>query len=241
MRERDIQGIKDAARFAIQPNMKGFCGEKGDQQILRDYISDRNGDYKIVLETLSSHSFPHLNAFLGAIAEMSGADVFDNDVVSSYWYGNLTTEKVGLNTKNVLLENYERQFPGPFSEQLRRLLPEEIFLTHLSQVALIATFSENEPQKTDFINHCMIAHGKIRHIDKENRSALIVRDYLKKKDVGGYEVISIEREVNVDNELTPELSIGDDVAVHLGYLAAILTSEEVENLRYWTRKVAARI
>lgn len=241
MKERDKEGLQNAARFAIQPNMWGFCGEDESQEILRNFVAERDTDQDIVRETLVNHGFPHLNSFLATISAASGLDEFDDEVVMSYWLGSYLTEKIGTNTKETLVANYEKQISGDFAEQLEKVLPEKIYLTHLSQVALIAASDYDQPQKTELINHCMIAYGKITAVDAEKRMAKVSREILKAGKEGGFEVVLKNQSVKIDIDLTPDLKIGDDVTVHLGYVAAKIDDGQAEQLRYWTRRVAESI
>lgn len=241
MIERHEDGLKSAARFAIQPNMWGFCGEDSSQEILRNYVSDRSGKHEIVRETLKDHGFPHLNSFLTTIAEEADLDIYDEEVVMSYWLGSYLTEKVGTKLREALINNYKKRFSDEFAQRLDELLPEEVFLTHLSQVALVASVDYEQTEKTQLINHCMIAYGKIIEIDFEKRSAVVKREVLKKNIDQGYDVQFSKQTVKIDTDLTPQLEIGDDISVHLGYLAAKISPDQSERLRYWTKKVAGII
>jgi hypothetical protein len=241
MKESEKAGLQNAARFAIQPNMWGFCGEDESQEILRNLVSEKEKNYEAVKETLHDHGFPHLNAFLETIAEATGLDTYEDELVMSYWIGNDLTEKSGVDKREVLVEKYKEQIPGVFGQRLSEVLPEKIFLTHLSQVALIAMVDYEQPEKTRLINHCMLAYGKIIEIDLAKKEAVVNRDILKKKTESGYEVVSGNQTVKIDTDLTPAITAGDEVTIHLGYLAAKLSDEQVKSLKYWTRKVAKLI
>lgn len=239
MKER--LGLKNAARFAIQPNMWGFCGEDISQEVLRSYVADRNDDSQKVRETLMHHGFPHLNSFLGAISFLTQSDVYDEAVVMSYWLGNPLTEKVGVNTKSVLIDQYRHQISPEFARRLETVLPDEMYLTHLSQVALIAAADETGTDKTNLINHDMIAYGNVVEVNMEKRTAVVMRESLRKKGDQGYEVVTTKQVVKMDLDLTPEINSGDEIVVHLGYLASKISSDQAEHLKYWTKKVAAMI
>lgn len=235
---KEGQGVREAARYAIQPNMWGFCGEDESQKILRDLVTDRESNLDLARETLHHHGFPHLNSFLRSIADEAGLDPFDERAVLSYWLGGELTEQIGTNTKSTLIRNYEGQISEDFAKQLEVVLPDNIYLTHLSQVALIAASGYEETEKTNTINHCMIAWGKVIDIDVVRKEAIVEREYLRKAVKGGYEVLAKKIKIKMDRDLTPELVQGDEVAVHLGYVAAVLARDEAESLRFWTRKVA---
>jgi len=238
MTEKHYIGLHDAARYAMQPNMWGFCGEDSSQQILRDYLTERNGNNDLVRETLDNHGFPHLMSFLETIAELSGLDKFDEDVVTSYWFGGKVTEDVDAKAKGILVEKYKNNLSDEFSQSLSRRLPENIYLTHLAQVALIAAADYEEPERTKLINHCMIAYGRIDSVDMRDRKAMVIREVLIKDENGNYNVGTAKQSVRIDPDLTPELIVGDNITIHLGYIAGKLDTSNQEMLQYWTRKVA---
>ncbi len=236
-----MDGLENAARFAIQPNMWGFCGEDASQVILRNLVSEKELDYDLVRETLCNHGFPHLNAFLRAISQTSGLDMFDEHVVESYWLGEDLTEIAADNAGEALVDQYEKQLPGGFAKGLEKQLPEKLYLTHLSQVILIAAADYENAEKENRINNCMVAYGKVIALDTNNAKASVEREIINVKNDGKYEVNSRKQEVRIDPDLTHGLNIGNDIAVHLGYLAAKLTQNQSERLRFWTRKVAESI
>lgn len=238
MKEKDNTGLSMAARYATQPNMWGFCGEDSSQQILRDFLTKKNIAEDLVMETLSKHGFPHLNAFLETIAKISDLDKFDEDVVMSYWFGGILTENIYKNSKPVLIEKYSEQISPEFAAALEKTLPEDIYLTHLTQVAFIAAADYEPLEKITLINHCMIAYGKILEIDSEHKMAKVERDILIKNLDRGYKVARGVQMVKIDPDLSANIEVDCDVTVHLGYLAGKIPSEQAEILRYWTRKVA---
>ena len=239
MREREIEGIKEAARFAIQPNMWGYCGENTSQEVLRKYLKGEEHDPDKVREILANHGFPHLNAFLGALAEANGTDVFDEEIVNAYWFGGNVIDNAGLEVTKLLVINYAKQIGRDFAGQLAVTLPEKVYLTHLSQVAMVAANGETEPMKNAFINRCMIARAKVLEIDNDKRTALVARELLKKRvNEPGYDVMTARQKVKLDLDLTPNLEVGDQVALHLEYVASKLSPNEAVNLSVWTRKVA---
>jgi hypothetical protein len=237
MSERDISGIKSAARFALQPNMLGYCGEDESQEILRAFVSEQNDNENLVHETLTNHGFPHLNAFLETIAEVTKRDTFEDDLVLSYWVGNDLTEKAGVDNKRTLIEKYQKQLPQEMVARYEAILPEKFYLTHLSQVVLIAAGENEGPEKIGLINHCMLAYGNVISIDWENKKVTVERDLLRKAN-NKYRVVSGKQTIKIDSDLTPVLEAGNEVIIHLGYSAAILTPELANNLKIWTRKVA---
>jgi hypothetical protein len=200
-------------------------------------VTEKDPNADIVRETLQSHGFPHLNAFLGAIAAKSGRELFDDEVVLSYWFGGDLTEETADGSGKILISKYEKQLPKDAVKVLSERLPDIIFLTHLSQVALVAAAEYEPKEKATVINLCMIAYGKILSVDLDKKVAKVKRDMLRSTESGGYEVFIGKQYVNIDPDLTGNLNVGDEVAVHLGYLAAKIEGSQIEKLRYWTKKV----
>lgn len=232
------RGLGLTARYALQPNTQGFCGDNDSQKVLRDFLT-RHLHEDLVFQTLDSHGFPHLNSFLDAIAEISGRDKFDEAIVESYWLGNDLTKAVGTKTKNVLVSQYHYHMFPEFSGNLAKLLPEDIYLTHLSQVALIAAGGETEPRKTELINHCMIAFATVLSVDQT--SALVNRETLEKDRSGKYHIVMKKQSVHLDPDLTLSVEAGDQVSLHLGFIAGILTDTQAKSLQFWTHKVISFI
>ena len=79
-------GIEIAARYALQPNMLGFCGDDQCQKVLRQFLAGVEGE-ETAREILENHGFPHLNSFVEAIGKLRGKDSYDPEVVRSYWLG----------------------------------------------------------------------------------------------------------------------------------------------------------
>jgi len=236
----NVDGIQWAARLAMQPNMYGFCGEDGDQLILRKCATTANFNYEKVRKTLSGHGFPHLNAFLEAIGRATDNDTFSGEVVKSYWLGGSLTEETAIKGRRLLVEQYKQRMGVDFGESVDKILPKKIYLTHLTQVAMIAAADYGELQRGKVINLCMIARASVEEIDMVNKIAIVTRETVEKQnDI--YVVTTKRYKEKLDLELTPNLKVGDEVAVHLGYVAGKLTEVEASNLSYWTRKVVELI
>lgn len=233
-------GLRQAIRFAIEPNVYGFCGEKKDQEILRRGLKGQG--LPKARKIISGDTYPHLNSFLSAIAKINHqADPFSTDVVASYWIGNQLTETTNsVQARNVLIGEYGKRI-SLFDQALNQKLPQSFYFTHLSQVALIAAEHYLGQERTDIINQCMIAAGVVISSHPEQQSVTVKREILVNNPDHGYHLDTATQKVKLDPDLTPNLRLGDKIAVHLGYAAAILNPDEAATLSYWTKKVAAQI
>lgn len=236
--KEDYRGTQLAARFAIQPNILGHCGESPDQAILRNCI--KGLDLPQARAILDSHNFPHLNAYIHAIAKTSHLPPFSEDVVRAYWIGSPLTEKTYQDGKDELVKFYTKDLKLFSKTVLDNLLPQHLFLTHLSQVAFIIANHYEQPERTEIINGCMIAKGEIIDINSPDSTAEVKREILVFEN-GKYRVGESYQTVKQDPDLTPVLTKGDLVAIHLSFVASILSPTDAQNLSFWTHKVTPLI
>lgn len=237
---KEMEGLRLAARFAIQPNMMGLCGEKPDQEILRRCVRGEELNARKVRTTIGGNGFPHLNAFIWSIGQITRKDDFAEEVVQSYWYGNNLTEETFADGRRLLISRYGKLIPV-FDSVLKKKLPANLYLTHLTQVALIVAEHYVEPERSYVINQDMVAGGVVIEANITDRTAIVDREEVEKVEAGGHRIIICRRKVKLDPDLTTELNAGDKVAIHLGYVAAKLADDEASNLSIWNRKVAALI
>lgn len=162
----------------------------------------------------------------------------DEQTEISYWLGGELIGAAEATAARLLVEQYAKRVSPDFAKALSLRLPERIYLTHLTQVMLIAAADYTEPERTKIINQCMIARGRLVGINMEERTAVVEREVLIKVSDYNFRVASRKVKVKLDLDLTPRLQVGDAVAVHLGYIADKLTPEDATLLSGWTEKVA---
>ena len=224
-------GIHQAGRYALQAG----CGNPDDEASLRkSWVQNEDTDAR---EILAERGFPHLNAFLKAIAEAQGAkDPYSPEIVRAYWLG--PKDNTYIMSKD-LAKHYVQTMSPEFGQAIEAQLPERIVPIHLTMVALIAS-----PEITDRnlrlagINHCMISSARITEMQEDGKGVTVERDTLVDNEAGGFTVQRRHADVRIDRDLTPDVNIGDPVALHQGTVAEILTQEEADRLSYWTREVA---
>lgn len=226
----DKTGAQEAARFALPAG----CGGPGGKSVLLEGF--RSGEDEPIKEALAE--LPHLNAFLGAISQITERDKHSLGVVTSYWLGGGLPETEEPVETRLLAKHYAKTISPESAQALLKRLPEKVYLTHLTMVALIASADLGGNARLAGINHCMVSGGRVMEINTEEGTARVERDVLVYKEDGGFDVISKKTVVRIDSDLTPTIEIGNQVAIHQGVVADILTPEDFDRLNYWNKKVA---
>jgi len=223
-------GVQEAAKFAVQAG----CGSEENRATLIESL--KSGEDELIREELAE--LPNLNAFLETISQITGRDEYSLEVVKSYWLGGGLPETEEPMETRLLAEHYAKTISPEFAQELIERLPEKVYLTHLTMVALIASADLSGDARLAGINHCMISGGRVKEVDVDNRTAAVERDVLIYKEGGGFEVIKKETSVAIDPDLTPTIRVNDEVAMHQGVIADVLNPKDVDRLAMWTRKVA---
>jgi hydrogenase maturation factor len=226
----ESQGLEMAARFALTAG----CAPESEGGLRTHLQSHDDEGLRTQLE-----NYPNQRAFLEAISEATRLQrkPYDPEVVKSYWLGGELAETETSANVLYLIERYAEIVSDDYARELAGRLPEEIYLTHLSMVILIASADLTDRNaRLMGINHCMVSGGKVIEVDGE--TAVVERDALKYKEEGGFEVVKTRANVAVDPSLTPEVKEGDLLAIHQGTPVMALDENDYERLLKWNEKVA---
>lgn len=229
----DVKALQLGSRFSIKPNSLGYCGRKSAVSITENCVI--NGKCKGVEDEFNN--FIALNPYLETLSIILNLPKFSYEVIESYWLGNDQLKKVRTKDYEILLENFIKQgIPEFFIKELETKKPKKFIPFHLFQVLHIGVgkVSGSVPFNLESINNCMIRWGKVEKII--DKSAIIkLNSLINKKNK--YSLIFIKEKISINYDFTPNLKIGDVVAVHWKMIAKILTSIEKSNLSFWTRQV----
>jgi hydrogenase maturation factor len=239
MKKSGLEGLRLSARFAIQPNTLGICGDKPDQPILRQSLKNEAVIPKL-RQTFNSHKYPDLSSFLTAISQSTGKPQFSRQVVESYWFGNELTNKTLHLGRKLLIDQYSQTRPL-VGLALDQKLPPQIYLTHFSQVVHIAARDYSDKQRLTIINQCMIAAGKVVIVDQKTNTATVEREVVIQDPSGKLRIVNEKHQTRLDPDLTSKLTVGDSVAIHQGFIASKLDKNKERNLRQWNKKVATEL
>jgi hypothetical protein len=222
------------SRFSLSPNSLGYCGRKSAAAKFKKCISDGKCDG--VKEELSD--FIVLYPYLKTLGKILGKPFSSYSVIEAYWLGNDELKKVRQKDYNLLLENFTKQgVPDFFVKELKAKKPKKFIPNHLFHVLFIGVgkASGAVPFNLSSINNCMIRWGKVQKISKN--TAVVTLNSLKKKGKNSYALTRVQASIPFNLKFTPNLKVGDTVAVHWNLIVKILNKEEEENLKFWSEKV----
>jgi hypothetical protein len=228
------KALQLASRFSLSPNSLGYCGKKSASAKFKKCIIDNKCDE--IKDELKN--FIVLYPYLKTLSKILGKSYSSYPVIESYWLGNDELKKVRQKDYNLLLNNFVKQgVPDFFVEELRAKKPKRFIPNHLFHVLFVGVgkASGAVPFNLDSINNCMIRWGIVQKIFKNE--ALVILNSLKKKGENSYTLTKIKSLIPFDSKFTPDLIIGDIVAVHWNLIVKVLTQDEEKNLKFWTEKV----
>jgi len=226
--------LKLESRFSLAPNSLGYCGQKSAVAKFKKCISSNECDG--VREELNN--FIVLYPYLKTLSKILKKPFSSYSVIESYWLGNDELKKAKQKDYSLLLDNFAKQgVPEFFVNELKAKKPKKFIPNHLFHVLFIGVgkASGAVPFNLDSINNCMIRWGKVEELNK--KVAVVNLNSLKKSGKNGYALTQIKAQVPYDSKFTPELKVGDTVAVHWNLIVKVLTSREEKNLQFWSAKV----
>jgi len=189
----DKKALQFCARFALQPNLLGFCGRNSAPAKLFDCIV--NGNCDGVREELEK--FIVLNPYLQTIAEITGKDPFSYEVIEAYWLGNDLLKQIKLEHYQILITNLAKQgVPDFLIAEIKNKIPKEFIPIHLFNILHVGVgkASGSVPFNLGSINNCMVRWGKVSSKGK------VVSIKGDKNDQYSYINFKIEKKLPLDKE-----------------------------------------
>lgn len=236
-----IRTVKDSAlqlesRFSLSPNSLGYCGKKSATAKFKSCIA--NGECDGVKDELKN--FIVLYPYLKTLSKIIKKPFYSYSVIESYWLGNDELKKAKQLDYLLLLENFKKQgVPDFFVDDLKLKKPKKFIPNHLFHVLHVGVgkASGAVPFNLETINNCMIRWGKVQSLTK--KEAVVELNSIKGSRV--YSLTKNKERIPFNSRFTPELKVGDIVAVHWNMIVKALNIEEEKNLTFWTNKVLAEI
>jgi len=230
-----IAGLKMAARFGFRPHYLGLCGPKQARQekLLQKFLQGKVSAAKM---KLVFHKFLGAYSYYKLIARSNKIkDPFDEKVVSAYWIGNELLDKVKTRDLRKMIA---KEFGGPglllkkIAIEKAGAVPDGSKPHHSFHVLTIGSVTGSVDFKnTKLKDLCRVGWGRVMKIFKNK----VIVEY---QSLIGENKIKLgkptKKEIIWDKNLVPEIKIGDWVAFHWDYLAQVLTSKEVQNLKKYT-------
>jgi len=229
-----MDGLELGIRFSFITNSLYFCGPREGKGIFLRYLEEK--DNREEVEEVF-RKFEGLYPYFESIAEKNNKDPFDYEVVEAYWIGNELLDRFNKqDSEKIITKLTTRGLPPSFAKKLIKRLPEGFVPHHDFNVLFVGVGATTGSVETNIRNmdNCRIAWGEVLDVLK---TQIIVKTNVLKKEKE-YFLKEDERKTIVYSELMlPEIKKGDKVAIHWGYAGHILTKEQKENLKKYTKKV----
>jgi len=217
----DTKALQLLSRFGIPPNSRGYCGKSEATEIIRNCIA--TGDCTGVVEQLKQ--FQTLRAYRELLAEIAGLDPFSYKVAEAYWIGNELLEKVPEGLYGLLLQKL-----GGNNLQAE---PKRVILHHSFQVLWMGAreLAGAVPNLTDWVNNCLVRWGKVVKTGQDEVKVEVNSITYE------YQWVTTRETLPLDAKLTPDVEVGEYIAIHWRQIVKVLTVSELKNLIAWTNEV----
>ncbi len=227
-----MDSIELAARYSFMPNKLKYCGPEDTDQILFDYVKGK-ADKRVVKQILEQ--FDALKLYLNLIAKHNNKDVFDKEVIESYWLGNKLLDRVPYEEiKNLILNEFTKAgMPKSVALDLANRVPKDAVPHHSFHVFHIHSMTKKIAPTLTNIDKCRISWGKVRHISKDKLIVAYTPIEVKDKIRLGE---PREIEVSYYKEFLPNLKVDDYISMHWNLAIQILDEKQVDNLKKYTEK-----
>lgn len=226
-----MEDYKLAAKYSFMPNRLKYCGPEDSDQVLHDFVVDGK-NLGIVKDVLNQ--FHALKIYLNLISKRNDKNIFDREVLESYWIGNKLIENIKKEEiKDLILNEFTKKgLPQSSAQQLAQNVPERALPHHSFHVFHIHSISGKLLATANNMDKCRISSGKV----KEIKDGTAVVQY---KPIAVDEKLSFgketEKEIIYNKNFIPYLKNGDFVAVHWDFAVEKLTPEQVKNLEKYTK------
>jgi len=205
-----MSGLRLAALYGLKPYQLGFCGPQNNGELLR-YLKKGNAPKKKIREILEQ--FKGAYPYYKLIAKRNNIkDPFDERVVKAYWVGNELLEKAGG------------------------------FKSHHSYHVLVkGSVTGRIVLKGKLLDLCRVGWGKVKSMPRTETKFLVRGQKLKVKcqPLIGKKKLKlgepIEKEIDWDKSLVPNVKIGDLVSFHWNQVAEVLSDKDVRNFEKYKK------
>jgi len=237
-----MSGIKLAILYGLVPHKLGFCGPKKNKaDALLKFLKNKNNvSEKEVRKILKK--FKGAYGYYKLIAKSNRVnDPFDEKVVKAYWVGNELLEKVKFSDlQEMIIRELSRSrlLPKEIVKRKVKEIPKNSKPHHSFHVFVVGSITGRIILKGKLLDLCRVGWGKVKKVQSskfkvQSQLVVIYKPLVGKKRLNlGKE---IEKEVNWDKDLVPEVKIGDYVSFHWNQVVEVLNNKDVKNLEKYTK------
>ena len=199
------------------------------------YAKHHNNEYQV---QQSLQKFEALYPYLSLIAEKTGKQAFDHDVVESYWLGNKLLEEFQDNDMKRIIEMLvQRGLPLSLGTELIKNMPHGLFPHHNFNVFYVGVGKTTGAVPTTLQNmdNCRVSWGQVAAVFSKT---LIVKASPLVFTDGRFSLGKEEPKTAMHvPELLGKVKAGDIVALHWGCASLILDDGQVDNLKKYTLRL----
>lgn len=158
-----MDGTELAARFALPPNSRSYCGKPSFRKTFTSFLADKSPKNRLSLERELSKFAAHY-AYLCLIAAASKHKPFDTEVAEALWVGNPLLKKV---KKKGLARLIKKEFSGKGMLSVARAkkfaegMPEGFVPHHSFHVLYLHTISGVIEPSVESADSCRVSWGKV--------------------------------------------------------------------------------
>lgn len=231
-----MDGYELSGRFSYITNALKYCGPDDGHKDFHKYILSHDAVLKGGLRE-NIKKFEALYPYLKFIAEKTGKDYMDYDVVEAYWMGNELLDQFNCeDMKGLVRLLMKRGLPETLGKQLIDNMPTSAFPFHTFHVLYIGVGNVTGHVKSTVQNmdNCRISYGKISEIF--GTQLIVDTDMLTTEN----DRVTLKRNETKTVVYIPELlqgiKINDYVALHWGFACKKLDEREIRNIEKYTTK-----
>lgn len=224
-----ISGPELFCRFALPPNVLGYCGPS-DTRLVGELL--QGGSLALAEMRHTATAFAGAWPYLKLISSVTGGDPLDYDVVEAYWLGNSLLKRIDLQTMgNSVSDRFQAQ-AGPEWPMIAHSLGSQARPSHSFHVFCVYPWvgllrSGAVDQALHVLDRCRIRWGEVL---AEDDGALVVSTRLLTWDgrslgIGQETMETVQAPID-----TQAIRVGDQVAMHWGYACQRITDSQRRHL-----------
>ena len=230
-------GLKTAARYSLPSYSLGYCGPQDakSRKALTDYAIGKNISEELVRGIFEK--FEAAYRYYQLIAKKNSiAEPLDEKVVKAFWVGNSLLDSVDeQDLKNLILTGFTQ--PGLLTKEAASKkadqVPKGAVPHHNFHVLILGAVTGRIKLQGELLDLCRTGWGQVLEV-RSQKLKVKYRPLLTGNKYGiGKEV---EKEIDRNPKIVPDVKVGDTVSFHWAQACEVLTSEEVKNLEYYTKK-----
>ena len=217
-------------RYAFMPNHLGYCGGNENEVLLEHAVEGRPDPRLAPLLVKFTGAVPYLRT----IAAANGiGDPFDPRVVEAYWIGNELLDRVEAgDLYRSLEERFGKHLPASVRAQVLRKPPAGAKPYHLFHVLDVYRHLESDVVGMAAMESCRISWGQVREVHGasvtvDRQPLLLVDGKLTLGEARAERVLRAFEGRGFADDVSP----GDWVSIHWGWICESLDSRRLANLR----------